>query len=69
MLTWSLLAVGQADASWYLLPLAAAISLVYSASRYELSDVILWRSVRLFATIIGCMLAIFAVLWLLSFGI
>jgi len=37
---------------WYLFPLAAVVSLVYSASRYESPKIILLRSGRLFTTII-----------------
>lgn len=56
-------------ATWYLLPLAAAISLVYSASRFELPGVILAHASMLFAKIVGLLLAILAVLWLLSTGL
>lgn len=64
----SLFAAANVNVSWYLLPLAAVISLVYSASRYELPDKILLRAARLFLTIVGFMAAVFAVLWFLSFG-
>tara|TARA_R110002072_G_scaffold302710_2_gene487641 strand:- start:163666 stop:163875 length:210 start_codon:yes stop_codon:yes gene_type:complete len=60
-----LLAVGH-NTTWYVLPLAGAISLVYSASRYELTERILRRAARLFLTITGFMLAVFVMLWLLS---
>ena len=60
-----LLAVAQ-NTTWYVVPLAAAISLVYSASRYELTERILKRAARLFVTITGFMLTVFVVLWLLS---
>ena len=60
-----MLAVAQ-NTTWYVLPLAGAISLVYSASRYELTERILRRAFRLFLTITGFMLAVFVVLWLLS---
>lgn len=53
----------------YLLPLAAVISLVYSASRYELPEKILSRAVRLFGQITGFMAVVFAVLWFFSLGI
>ena len=53
--------------TWHLLPLALVISLAYSASRYELPERILRRSVRLFFTILIFMLIVFAVLWVLSF--
>lgn len=54
--------------SFYLLPLAAVISLVYSASRYELPDKILSRAARLFGQIVGFMAIVFAVLWFFSLG-
>ena len=60
-----LLAVAK-NTTWYVLPLAGAISLVYSASRYELTERILRRAARLFLTITGFMLAVFVILWLLS---
>lgn len=63
------LLLATVNVTWYLLPLAAVVSLVYSASRYELPDRILRRSLTLFLQIIGCMAAIFAVLWLLSYGL
>jgi hypothetical protein len=65
MSTSFLLAVAQ-NTTWYVLPLAGAISLVYSASRYELTERILRRASRLFLTITGFMSAVFVVLWLLS---
>lgn len=54
---------------WYLLPLAIAISLVYSASRFELPERILQRAVRLFFQIVLFMGAVFAVLFVLSDGL
>lgn len=54
------------NTSWYVFPLAAAISLVYSASRYELNERILRRAFRLFITITGFMFIVFVGLWLLS---
>jgi hypothetical protein len=54
--------------NWYLIPLAASISLVYSSSRYELTDRILRRSLRLFITILTAMSLVFVVLWALSAG-
>lgn len=53
--------------TWHIIPLAAIISLVYSASRYELPARIVRRSTRLFVTIMVFMVIIFAVLWALSF--
>ncbi len=63
-----LFAIADLTVTWYLLPLAAIISLVYSASRYELPEKILRRSARLFLQIIGTMAAVFAVLWFFSVG-
>lgn len=65
MSSFALLAVAQTT-MWYVLPLAGAISLVYSASRYELPERILKRAARLFLTITGFMSAVFVILWLLS---
>lgn len=55
--------------TWYLFPLAAVISLVYSASRYELPDAILKRAGRLFVTILVFMLIVLAVLVVLSWNL
>ena len=65
----TMLALADLTVTWYLMPLAAIISLVYSASRYELPERILKRAARLFATIIGAMAAVFAVLWFFSVGL
>lgn len=54
---------------WYLLPLAIAISLVYSASRFELPVRIMHRAIRLFLQIVLFMGAVFAVLFVLSDGL
>lgn len=55
--------------TWQLIPLSAVISLVYSASRYELPERILRRAARLFLTILGFMAAVFVLLLFLSFGL
>jgi hypothetical protein len=68
MQSFALLADG-AHASWYLLPLALTVSLVYSATRFEYRPQILRRSVRLFFTIVVSMAALFAVLFLLSWNL
>jgi hypothetical protein len=68
MESFALLAEGT-HASWYLLPLALTVSLVYSATRFEHRPQILRRSVRLFCTIIVSMAALFAVLFLLSWNL
>lgn len=55
--------------TWYLLPLAIAVSLVYSASRFELPEAILRRAARLFIIIMVSMGIIFAVLQALSWNL
>lgn len=52
--------------SWHLLPMALAISLVYSASRFEMSSVIVRRALKLFTTIMVFMGGVFLLLWALS---
>ena len=59
--------VGQIGVTWYLLPLAAVISLVYSATRYEDTHRILTRAGRLFVQILLFMTIILGVLVALSF--
>ncbi len=66
---FSFLLLAQANVTWYLLPLAMAISLVYSASRFELPERILNRAVRLFLQIVGFMGAAFLILWVLTYGL
>ncbi len=61
-----LLLAQHGNTIWYVLPLAAAISLVYSASRYELTERIVRRASRLFCMIVGFMGAVLIVLWGLS---
>ena len=56
----------QVNVLWYLFPLAAVISLVYSASRYELRERILHRAGRLFVTIVVFMAIVLVILLLLS---
>lgn len=55
--------------TWYLLPLAAAVSLVWTTSRYESPEVILKRSVRLFVQILLFMALILGVLFALSYNL
>ena len=62
-----LLAVGQVNMALYLVPLAATISLVYSASRFELRERIIRRAIRLFLTIMLFMGVVYMVLYALSF--
>ncbi len=64
-----LLLAQSAHASWYLLPLALTVSLVYSATRFEYPPQILRRATRLFITILLAMAGLFAVLFLLSWNL
>lgn len=66
MLPLPLLAV-QANVLWYIFPLAAVISLVYSASRFELTELILRRSGRLCLQILIFMGVVLTALLLLSY--
>jgi hypothetical protein len=68
MESFGLLAVGT-HASWYFLPLALTVSLVYSATRFEYPPQILRRSVRLFLTIVLSMGVLFGILFLLSWNL
>jgi hypothetical protein len=52
--------------SWHLLPMSVVISLVYSASRFEMPEVILRRALKLFTTIMVFMGGVFLLLWALS---
>ncbi len=67
MLFLSITLAQTANISWYLLPLAMVVSLVYSASRFELPDRILQRAIWLFLQIVVFMGMVFAVLWFLSY--
>ena len=60
------LLAARTNVIWFLFPLAAVISLVYNASRYELPERILRRSLRLFITIVVFMSIVLAVLMFLS---
>ena len=63
----NLLFAQSSNVSWYILPLAMVVSLVYSACRFELPDRILRRAVWLFLQIVGFMAAEFP--WEKLFGI
>ncbi|HEY2839075.1 MAG TPA: hypothetical protein VGJ26_08005 [Pirellulales bacterium] len=54
---------------WYGLPLIVAISLVYSGTRHEQNDQILVGALRTGTWILGFMVAIFAVLGLMSWNL
>lgn len=62
-----MLALTQIGLTWYLLPLAAAISLVYSATRYESTSRIIHRAIRLFLQVLFFMAVILGVLLAFSF--
>lgn len=63
------LLAADTNVTWYLFPLAAVVSLVYSATRYELPERILQRAGRLFLTIIIFMAMVLGLLLILSFGL
>lgn len=69
MIFASLLLAQNTNITWYLFPLAMIVSLVYSASRFEIPERILRRAVWLFVQIIGFMAVVFGVLWALSYGL
>ena len=54
------------NVTWYLLPLAVVISLVYSCSRFELPESNLRRAAKLFITILIVMGLVLALLIVLS---
>jgi hypothetical protein len=53
--------------TWYLFPLAFAISFVWTASRYEMTSVIVQRSISLSLKILAVMAVILLVLFTLSY--
>lgn len=61
--------LAQANITWYLLPLAAVISLVYNASRYEDATRIIRQAAKTFVTILFFMAVILGVLILLSYNL
>ena len=61
--------VGSISRLWFLLPLIVVISLVYSASRYEMPDRIIRRAGRLGLQIAGFMAVVLALLSWLSAGL
>jgi len=61
--------LAHTNVNWHLLPLALVISLVYSATRYEMPGRVLRRATRLFITILVFMALILGVLLGLSFGL
>lgn len=61
--------IGSISRLWFLLPLIVVISLVYSASRYEMPDRIIRRAGRLGLQIAGFMAVVLALLAWLSAGL
>jgi hypothetical protein len=59
----------QLPRSAYALPLIVAISLVWSASRYEKRELILGRAARLSLQITGFMIAVMAVFAFFGWGL
>jgi hypothetical protein len=66
---WQLLSSVDINKTWFLIPLAITISLVYNASRYELKAKILRRAARLFVMIVGSMALVLLLLYLLSMNL
>ena len=65
----SLLFANQVNAIVYLIPLLAVISLVYNATRYEIPEIIIKRSIRFFFTAIIIMGTLMTLLALLSWNL
>jgi hypothetical protein len=65
----SALAIGDVNRLWWLVPLAFAVSFAYTASRYELREVIVRRSLSFFGKTLAFMAAIFVVLYLMAMGL
>lgn len=64
-----LLLADQVNAVVYLIPLLAVISLVYNATRYEIPQVIIQRSIRFFFTAIIIMGGLMTLLAILSWNL
>lgn len=57
------------NVNWYVVPMVLIISLVYSASQYELPEKIVRVALKRFVYILAFMAVAFAVLWFLSDGL
>lgn len=57
------------NVNWYAIPMVAVVSLVYSASQYELPEKILRVAFKRFCYILGVMVIAFGVMWVLSEGL
>ncbi|WP_437194246.1 hypothetical protein [Planctomicrobium sp. SH527] len=55
------------NVTWFLIPMAAAVSLVWNASRYESTEVIVRRATRMFIQIVVFMVVILVLLGFLSY--
>ncbi|MFN0196702.1 MAG: hypothetical protein ACKVT0_08140 [Planctomycetaceae bacterium] len=61
--------LASTNTTWLLFPLALAVSVVYSASRFEETALIVRRSTRLFLQISGLMTGVFLLLLVLSYNL
>jgi len=61
-----LLAIAGPADLWYALPLVVVVSLVYAATRYEQTELILHHAARTAVWILGFMAVIFVLLWLIN---
>jgi hypothetical protein len=57
------------NVNWYLIPMVLIISLVYTASQYELPEKIVRVATKRFLYILAFMAIAFVVLWVLSDGL
>ncbi len=60
---------GDVNRFWWLIPLALSISLAYTASRYEMTEVIIHRAASFFWKTLAFMAGIFVVLYLMAMGL
>lgn len=61
-----MIVLGAVHVYWFVLPLAVAISLVYSASRHEKWSRIWWQALKLCGWIIGLLVLTTALLLLIN---
>lgn len=57
------------NVNWYLIPMVMIISLVYTASQYELPEKIVHVALKRFCYILAFMALAFVILWVLSDGL
>lgn len=55
--------------TWYLLPLTVAVSLVWQASRFEDTTLIIRRAIKLSLQILAFMVIVLVVLYALSYNL